>query len=93
MKLTMEDKKCLMSMGHPESDLWQIELAQTGNNTIYTYKDKRISRKKAIELLGKKKFLSGLSRSAFHWNSYRLIDDNGTDEEGVYFDSSNMFRS
>ena len=38
--------------------------------------------KKAIEILGRKEFLSGLARSTFHWDSQR---------GDVSFDSSKLF--
>jgi hypothetical protein len=47
---------------------------------------KKISQEKALEILGREEYLSGISRSAFHWSAVR--DNNG---ETVYFDSSKLF--
>lgn len=51
--------------------------------------EKRISASKALELLGQETFLSGISRSAFHWNCSRDIA--GSDKR-VSFDSSRLFK-
>jgi len=48
----------------------------------------RITARQAVKLLGRKQFLSGISRSAFHWNCSRETDDGGT----VELDSSRLFR-
>lgn len=88
MKLTVEDKKNLIEMGYTERDFKQIELA--ASKTTYTDdSDKRVSRAKAIELLGRKAFLSGLGRSAFHWSAVRETEDGKT---SIYFDSSKLFK-
>jgi len=49
---------------------------------------KKISREDAIKILGMETYLSGIARSAFHWNSVR-DSENG---ESVYFDSSKLFK-
>ena len=86
MKLTNEDKKILRSFGHPDSDFAQIE--EAAGKTKYDLDGKRISRAKVIELIGRKQFLAGLSRSAFHWSAAQLTDD-GME---IGFDSSAYFR-
>ena len=43
----------------------------------------------ALEILGEKKFLSGISRSAYHYTAARETEDG---EFVVYFDSSVLFR-
>ena len=94
MKLTQEHKNILKSMGETEDDFAQIEEA-TGKTT-YTLCDaermtsKRIGIKRAIELLGIKDFLSGLSRSAFHWSAARTVESNPN--QTVLFDSSRLFK-
>ena len=85
MKLISEDKELLIKWGNREEDLKQIEEATT--KTVYKMNDKRISRKRAIEILGREKYLSGISRSAFHWS---VVRENEKGEE-VYFDSSKLF--
>ena len=91
MKLTNADKTILQNMRIPDEDFAQIERASS--KTVYEYCPKggvsgKIGAKKAIELLGKKEFLSGLSRSAFHWSAMRETKDGGN----VYFDTSAFFR-
>lgn len=51
------------------------------------YTTTSISRKKAIEILGKEMFVSGLERSAFHWTAARTNED-----KTVLFDSSSLFK-
>lgn len=58
--------------------------------TTYTLYDddkaEKISRKKAIEILGTETFVSGLQRSAFHWTACRSNND-----KTIMFDSSKLF--
>lgn len=87
MKLTKKDKEILLIGGISENDFPQIEAASTGRNTIYEVDNRRISRNKAIALLGRKSFLFGLARSAFHWSSCQFTPDG----REVSFDSSKFF--
>ena len=87
MKLTNEMKDILLNWGYPQEDLEQIEEATS--KTIYTYENKRIGQREAINLLGIETFLSGISRSAFHWTSSREVGNTG---KFVSFDSSKLFR-
>ena len=64
----------MLSGGISENDFPQIEAVSTGRNTTYTVDNQRISRNKAIALLGRKRFLFGLARSAFHWSSCLSIE-------------------
>lgn len=84
MKLTQEDKKQLLEWGYPKEDIDQIQEAI--KVCKITVDDKRISTAKAIEILGKTEFLSGISRSAFHWSALRCKNN-----VEVYFDSSKLF--
>lgn len=86
MKLTSEDKKILKGNGCLDEDMCQIEKATT--KTVYEMNDEKISQGKALEILGRKEYLSGISRSAFHYSAIRN-SDNG---ETVYFDSSKLFK-
>jgi hypothetical protein len=97
MKLNKADREYLTRIGHTEKDLEQIERAT--RKTIYEFVDnadgscesyhkEKVSAEKAIELLGRETYLSGLSRSAFHFTAAREID--GTNNI-VYFDSSKLF--
>lgn len=89
MKLTKEDKSLLKKWGHPEEDILQIEKAVKISRYIYSCKDKEISisQEEAIKSLGRELFLSGISRSAFHWSALRVNNN-----VKVYFDSSRLFR-
>ena len=85
MKLTSEDKKVLKGNGYSNEDMIQIEKATT--KTAYEFNGEKISQKKALEILGRREYLSGIARSSFHWSSVRNNDDG----EKVYFDSSRLF--
>ena len=98
MEFTDEDKKYLLEKVYGgikqtlDEDLPQIEEA-ADVTTYVVYKDGKsegcISRKKAIELLGREVWLSGLARSAFHWTAMRCMKDKPLQ---VMFDSSRLFR-
>jgi len=89
MKLKKEDKKILKNLGVEEEDFNQIERAI--KKTVYELKDKdgtrEIAQEEALKILGREEFLSGISRSAFHWSSVRK---NGG--KTIYFDSSKLFK-
>ncbi len=87
MRLRSEDKELLRSWGYEDRDFRQIEEALRGDKTAYMLDNRRISRKRAIELLGMCDFLSGIARSAFHWSAARETADGKV----VYFDSRNLF--
>lgn len=70
----------LRNWGHERKEYKQIEVC--ANICIYTdNNDHTMSYKDAIEILGREQFLSGISRAAFHWTSYR--EEHAS---GVYFD-------
>jgi hypothetical protein len=85
MKLTSEDKALLTKWGHKETDFNQIERATT--KTEYELNNERIPLTEVLNTLGRKTYLSGISRSAFHYSACR------ENEKGqkVYFDSSKLF--
>lgn len=85
MKLTSNDKELLKEWGYKDNDMGQIEEAT--RRTIYKMDGEKISTKKALEELGREEYLSGISRSAFHWSSAR----NSKNEKTVFFDSSKLF--
>ena len=94
MKLTNKDKEILRQFGDEEADFEQIERA-IGKTTYTLWSIKngknvgtKITAKKAIELLGREKFLSGISRSAFHWSAGQDTDDG----REICFNSSRLFR-
>ena len=85
MKRTEKMKETLRKWGHPEDELQQIERAI--EVTTYERNGRYIQMDCARRLLGTDAWLSGLSRSAFHWTSAR-IDHYG---QTIYFDSSRLF--
>ena len=91
MKLTVSDKKLLTNWGHPERDFAQIEEAMQKSKTKYKLGSRHVSREKAIQLLGREIYLSGISRSAFHFTAAREVP-NSTSGEVVYFDSAALFK-
>lgn len=94
MELTKEDKAYLLSINESEQCFPQIERAMVVTKYELTDEDgketiRSISRKEAIELLGRETWLNGLDRSAFHWTAMRETKD----KKGyVRFDSSRLFR-
>lgn len=94
MKLTTEDLAVLMGIGYLESDLWQLKEAAKSKNTKYTLyenqnaKGKRITAEEAIRLLGRRVWLTGLGRSAFHWSACRTVEGS---QRFILFDSSKLF--
>jgi hypothetical protein len=93
MKLTKRDKEILRTEYYEDDEsIEQIERATS--KTVFTLYDHinepiRIGIRKVIELLGREEFLSGMDRSAFHWDSYRVTADG---KYGIGFDSSALFR-
>lgn len=87
MKLTQADKALLLDMGYQESDFGQIEEAT--RRTDYEYDGKQISREEAITLLGRRSYLAGIARSAFHWSSTQPTPE----EKPIDFDSSRLFKA
>lgn len=88
MKLTSNDKGMLRKWGFSDQDFAQIEEALQKSKTKYKLGSDPISREEAIVLLGRDVFLSGISRSAFHFTAARETADGKV----VYFDSSRLFR-
>lgn len=88
MKLNRNEKALLLKWGHPKSDLPQIEKALQKSITNYKCNGTTISREEAIQILGKTVFLSGISRSAFHFTAMRQNNEG----KSVYFDSSRLFK-
>lgn len=88
MKLNNDDKKWLLELGDTEEDSWQIEQALNANITKYTIDGISVSRDEVIRLLGRKQFISGISRSAFHYTAARETEKGKV----VLFDSSRLFK-
>lgn len=88
MKLTNDDKRQLVDWGYTEEDIDQIERASQRNKTVYEMGGEPISREEAIMRLGRREYLSGLSRSAFHFTASRTTDNGKV----ILFDSSRLFK-
>ena len=83
--LSINDLLTLANWGHSLDELKQMETSY--KITVYKHNGKKISARKARELLGDTVFLSGLSRISFHWSSSRETNGNT-----VSFDSSKLFK-
>lgn len=70
------------------ADKTVYELITPVRNSFGEPKTKKITRTGAIRLLGREMWLSGLVRSAFHWDSMRYLDDGRM----VSFDSRELFK-
>ena len=70
MKLTKDDKDYLKSIGYTDDDMQQIEETSRKTTFVNDYGEK-ISADSAIHILGRKDFLSGIARSAFHHSALR----------------------
>lgn len=90
MKLTKKDKEILKGMGYVDWDLQQIEAASNDTSYRIAGTDKTFSEEKALELLERKAFLSGLARSTFSGTSYRK-ELNGT--RTIMIESRDFFLS
>lgn len=86
MILTNEDKQYLIECGYEKEDFNQI--ARAISKTSYEYQGDEISAQKAIEVVGRENFLSGIARSAFHFTASR----EGKDGNYVHFDSTSLFK-
>jgi len=87
MKLTNEDKNLLRRWGFEDQDFPQIEEALKAKNTKYEMGGDPIGRDAALNALGRRAFLSGISRSAFHYTAAR----EATDGRIVLFVSIHLF--
>lgn len=88
MRLTKDDKVMLTQMGFTNDDIAQICEAALAKNTVYKLNGKRISADEAVRILGRRVYLSGIGRSAFHWTAARETVNGGV----VQFDSSKLFK-
>lgn len=91
MKLTLEDKELLRQWGNSDLDIQQIsEAISLTTYTAYSAgseRGRKISANTAVKILGRTAFLSGIGRSAFHFDSVRR----NTDGTEVSFDSRKLF--
>lgn len=86
--LREQDKDLLRSWGHTDRDFEQIEKVMAKRYTKYSLDGSRITREKAVDILGWRAYLSGISRSAFHRTAVRQTSDG----REILFDSSAFFK-
>lgn len=88
--LNRDDRLALQGKGFSAKDIGEIDfVARRTKYYLLLGGDarKRISMTEAIDVLGRERWLSGLSRSTFHWTSVRSSDDG----EEVLFDSTEAY--
>lgn len=94
LELEKEDINTLLDWGYLKSDIPQIQKAiKKSSYELYELKPPyktidSVSAKEAAKLLGNKEFLSGISRSSFHWSACREVNK----KLGIMFDSSALFK-
>lgn len=97
--LTQEEKDILADFGYSCKDFKQIEKAMQKSKTSYRFiplktdnneSPKIISREEVIRIIGKRDYLSGIARSAFHRTAYR---ENQARTAAVQFNSSALFKN
>ena len=85
MKLTNKDKKYLLSIGYENDDFSIIEeTVRFIRYELLGIPDIRISKDKAIKLLGRELFINGIGRATFHGSAIRRCAENTNIE--VYFE-------
>ena len=79
MKTTKEMVDILLGFGNEKEDMWQLKKAIRECNLTLTNKKtgekRKIKNEEAVEILGMKTFLSGISRAAFHASASRDSED------------------
>lgn len=98
-KLTENDIALLRDWGEiNDDDIKQIERCASKKWTKYELTDekqgicKKISREEAIEILGRKEWLSGMQRCAFHCSAVRYRGGGCEGDLFVLFDAYNFFK-
>lgn len=96
MKLEKKDIDLLKEWGYPEEEIPQIQEAiEVSEYDLHEAKEpyrtvKTLTAAEAYKKLGREQFLSGISRSAFHWSASR--ECLRTKKYNVGFDSSALFK-
>ena len=87
MKLSKADREYIRrNFWESEDSIDQIE--RCIDKTKFTLDGKKIPTARAIEMLGREKFLTGMDRSAFHFTTVVETDDGRL----IHFDSSRFFK-
>ena len=94
--LTNEDETSLLIIGYTDDDLNQIgqglkevELLITDNDIAKGCKTRKCGAKRAIEVLGREEFISGVARASFHATATRYSCDGRYE---IYFDLRKWWR-
>ena len=88
-RLSDEEREYLRSIGYPEKDFGQIQVA-ANRSRFFDENLKQISANKASAILGRYRFLAGIGRSAFHWTACQVASSD--ESTVVHFDSSALFK-
>lgn len=91
--LTKRDKTYLMKIGYLSSDMPYIEAAVGSMKYEYWGKhgEEKIDRERAIALVGKQAWLSGIGRACFHASAVRETKGSHKGRSQVYFDNYSAF--
>lgn len=87
MKITEQDKQVLRDFGHPESDMRQLCEAARRCKYENDKSHKALKAEQVIEMIGRRAWLAGISRAAYHFTSAQ--SENG---HYISFDCSAMFK-
>ena len=94
--LTNEDKTSLLLRGYTEEDFSQIgqglkevELDITDNDITKGCKTRKCGAKRAIEVIGREEFISGVARASFHATATR---DSCDGRYKIFFDLRKWWR-
>jgi len=91
--LSKRDKTYLMKIGYLSSDMPYIEAAVGSMKYEYWKKhgEEKIDRERAIALVGKQAWLSGIGRACFHASAVRETKGLHKGRSQVYFDNRSAF--
>ena len=91
--LSKRDKTYLMKIGYLDSDMPYIEAAVGSMKYEYWKADKKekIDQERAITLVGKQAWLSGIGRACFHASAVRVTKGSHKGNYLVYFDNYSAF--
>lgn len=88
-KLNKREIDLLKKWGYPEEDIKQIEESVLAGE-FFTNKGKKVDWLTAKRIVGSIEFLSGISRSAFHWTCMR--NNQKKPNRFIFFDFSKYFK-
>lgn len=91
--LSKRDKTYLMKIGYLSSDIPYIETAVGSMKYEYwkRHGEEKIDQERAIALVGKQAWLSGIGRACFHASAVRVTKGSHKGNYLVYFDNYSAF--